>query len=72
MKKIIKKIIQKENIKFLLLGLIIIATVLPILLASAYSFFYADDFSEGVISNTRQNYSLWELLEHSFAFSRRL
>lgn len=72
MKKILNKVTQKENIKLLLLWLIIVVTVVPICLASAYSFFYADDFSEGVISNTRQNYSLLELLGHSFAFTRRL
>ena len=64
MKKILNKVTQKENIKLLLLWLIIVVTVVPICLASAYSFFYADDFSEGVISNTRQNYSLLELLGH--------
>lgn len=59
MKKILNKVTQKENIKLLLLWLIIVVTVVPICLASAYSFFYADDFSEGVISNTRQNQYLF-------------
>lgn len=72
MKKILYKMIQKENAKLLILWLIIMVTVVPICLTSAYSFFYADDFSEGVISKTRQNYSLFELLGHSFAFTKKL
>lgn len=48
MKKILNKVTQKENIKLLLLWLIIVVTVVPICLASAYSFFMLMIFQKGL------------------------
>lgn len=70
MNTILNKIKKRENFNLLILWLIIMMTIVPICFASAYSFYNGDDFDEGVISKFRQNYSLLELLGHSFEYTK--